>query len=47
MSILSRLKNKLQDPSVKFREFDESMSHLKHENLELNRRIDQLESLVS
>lgn len=47
MSILSRLKNKIQDPSVKFREFDECMSLLKNENLELNRRIDQLEALVS
>ncbi|CAM4978645.1 unnamed protein product [Rotaria socialis] len=48
MSILVRLKNKLQDPSLsetKIREFDECMLHLKIENVELHKRIDQLEAL--
>ncbi|CAF1556186.1 unnamed protein product, partial [Rotaria sordida] len=48
MSILVRLKNKLQDPSLyetKIREFDECMLLLKTENVELHKRIDQLEAL--
>ncbi|UJR22897.1 hypothetical protein I4U23_025925 [Adineta vaga] len=48
MSILVKLKNKLQDPSLyetKIREFDECMSLLKTENTELHKRIDQLEAL--
>ncbi|CAF1158721.1 unnamed protein product [Rotaria magnacalcarata] len=47
MSILVRLKNKLQDSSLsetKIREFDECMLHLKTENGELHKRIDQLEA---
>ncbi|CAF1379379.1 unnamed protein product [Rotaria sp. Silwood1] len=48
MSILVRLKNKLHDPSLyetKIREFDENMLLLKTENVELHKRIDQLEAL--
>ncbi|CAF2595835.1 unnamed protein product [Rotaria sp. Silwood2] len=48
MSILVRLKNKLHDPSLyetKIREFDECMLLLKTENVELHKRIDQLEAL--
>ncbi|CAF0775904.1 unnamed protein product [Adineta steineri] len=48
MSILVKLKNKLQDQSVyetKLREFDECMLLLRNENVELHKRIDQLEAL--
>ncbi|CAF0776804.1 unnamed protein product [Adineta ricciae] len=50
MSILLKWKNKLQDPSLyetKIREFDERVSHLKDENVELHKRIDQLEALCT
>ncbi|CAF2105517.1 unnamed protein product [Rotaria magnacalcarata] len=50
MSILLKWKNKLHDPSLyetKIREFDERVSVLKHENVELHKRIDQLEALCT
>ncbi|CAF1675489.1 unnamed protein product [Adineta ricciae] len=48
MSLLVKLKNKLQDPilyEMKIREFDECMLLLRNENAELHKRIDQLEAL--
>ncbi|CAF0798319.1 unnamed protein product [Rotaria sordida] len=50
MSILLKWKNKLHDPSLyetKIREFDERVSVLKNENVELHKRIDQLEALCT
>ncbi|CAF0797643.1 unnamed protein product [Rotaria sp. Silwood1] len=50
MSILLKWKNKLHDPSLyetKIREFDERVSVLKSENVELHKRIDQLEALCT
>lgn len=32
---------------MKIREFDECMSHLKEENVELHKRLDQLEAMVN
>ncbi|CAF4167225.1 unnamed protein product [Rotaria sp. Silwood2] len=48
MSILLKWKNKLHDPSLyEIREFDERVSTLKNENVELHKRIDQLEALCT